>query len=309
VGVTAAVVDDKIFVVGGGSNVTEVYDPATDTWTTVAAMPFKPELRLIWSCTSAVLDCKIHVFGGFPYSVSHQVYDPDADCWSVEAPIVQGYLLASATPVSPRSILVFGVDDTWWDTKPPNFTSTIYDDKAGCWRLSSLMPTPRVNAALAAVDDAVYVIGGSIVMIENNAHPTSIVEQYTPQKDQPVDVQPPKITVLSPQNKTYFTAQVAIDFMLNKPAVNLQFGVDGQTLVSADGNSSYTFQPGKHCLTVYATDHQGNVGVSETVHFTIAEPESSPYFLMPVLVGAGVLVFLVGVVLAWYFRRKNRLAA
>ena len=158
---------------------------------------------MIWSCTSAVVDGKIHVFGFFPFSASHQIYDPQNDCWSIGAPIVEGYLLASATPASTGSIWVFGVDNTWWDAGPPNFTSLTYDAEVGCWRVSSLMSTPRVNVALATVGDSVYVIGGSMVMIENNAHPTAIVEQYTPQKDRPADTQPPQITIVSPEQKTY----------------------------------------------------------------------------------------------------------
>jgi Kelch motif len=45
----------------------------------------------------------------------------------------------------------------------------------------------RVNAAVAVVNDLLYVIGGSVVMIENNAHPTALNEQYSPLMDQPAD--------------------------------------------------------------------------------------------------------------------------
>ncbi|MGD6808936.1 MAG: Kelch repeat-containing protein [Candidatus Bathyarchaeia archaeon] len=306
VGVTAGVVDGKIYVIGGNSDVTEVYDPKTDTWANKSSMLFKPGLRLIWSCTSTVLDGKIHVFGAFPYSASHQVYDPAVDKWSLEEPIVQGYLLASAAATSsPKGAWVFGVDSTWWDAGPPNFTSLTWDSQQKCWRVCSLMSTPRVNAALATLDDAVYVIGGSIVMIENNAHPTTLVEKYTPQKDAPTDIQAPEVTVLLSPEKTY-TSTVAIDFTLNKPAQSFLLGVDGQTLVSVQGNTSLTFQPGNHSITVYAVDYSGNIGASKTVTFNVSDAAEVSVFWL-VLVAGGAFAFFVGVFLVWlhFSRRKT----
>jgi len=303
VGVSAGVVDGKIYVVGGDSNVTEVYDPATDTWNTKAAMPVKPGLRWIWSCTSAVVDDKIHVFGAFPYNASHQVYDPQNDRWSFEAPLVQGYLLAQATVTgSSGAIWVFGVDSTWWDAGPPNFTSLTYDS-SGCWRVSSLMNTPRVNSALATVEDSVYVIGGSIVMIENKAHPTALIEKYLPQKDRPTDNQPPKIVLLSPQNEVYTTA-VAVEFAVNKPASSILVGVDGQSLVTVLGNTTLSFDPGVHNISVYLFDCFGNLGASNTVSFTVSD---GAFFSSSLLwLFAGAVVLLVSVVLAWTYFGKRK---
>jgi hypothetical protein len=303
VGVTASVVDGKIYLIGGDSNATEVYDPATDSWTTKTSIPVKPALRLIWSCTSAVVDGKIHVFGALPFSVSHQVYDPKADSWSVEAPIIQGYYLAVAcsTSVSER-IFVFGVDSTWWDIGPPNFTSLAYDAEWKSWHVSSSMPTPRVNVAVAVVDDLVYVIGGSMVMIENNAHPTTINEQYTPHMDQPADIQAPKITIHSPESKTY-PSTIQLDFTINKPASTVRFGIDGQSLVAANGNSTLTFQPGVHNITVYAIDNDGNIGASETVNFSVAE--SQPFPIALIAITASLIATSVAIV-SVYFKKTKR---
>ncbi|TRZ50164.1 MAG: galactose oxidase, partial [Dehalococcoidia bacterium] len=60
----ASVVNGKIYLIGGSfhhlwpipSNLTEVYDPETDTWTTKASMP-----TAVYSCTSAVVDNKIYL--------------------------------------------------------------------------------------------------------------------------------------------------------------------------------------------------------------------------------------------------------
>jgi hypothetical protein len=166
------------------------------------------------------------------------------------------------------------------------------------------MLTPRVNAAVATVGNTIYVIGGSIVMIENNAHPTAIVEKYTPQIDYPVDTQPPEIIIQSPKDTTY-PETVAIDFTINKPTVSMQLGVDGQELYSVSGNMSLTFQPGNHNITIYAIDPSGNIGASNTVNFTVSVGESVPFSSM-VLIGFGALAFFVGVAFVWhYFYKKN----
>jgi non-specific serine/threonine protein kinase len=84
---TASVVDGKAYVIGGrwgGINVAtaEAYDPATDTW---SALPAMPTAR--GGLASAPLDGEIHVFGGedlgpggstFP---EHEVFDVAANAW------------------------------------------------------------------------------------------------------------------------------------------------------------------------------------------------------------------------------------
>lgn len=308
-GVTAQTVDGKIYVFGGNSTITEVYDPASDSWTTKASMPYPLGFRMLWSCSSAKLDDKVHVFGACPYSVSHQVYDPATDKWTIEKPIVQGYLLASAASTgSLGCIWVFGVDSTWWDNGPPSFSSLTWDSKTGCWRVSSLMLTPRVNAAVATIGDTVYVIGGSIVMIENNAHPTTIVEAYSPQNDCPVNMHPPEIIIQSPKATTY-TETVTINFTVNKPTVNIKLGIDGQELCSVSGNTTLTFQPGNHNVTVYAVDQSGNIGTSNTVNFVISAGEYVAFSSTVLfLVGFGALFFFVGVAFVWCYKKKDVVA-
>ena len=58
----AAVVDGKIYAIGGGTGANEMYDPETDTWTTKASMPTRR-----YNFGIAVYQDKIYVFGGSGY--------------------------------------------------------------------------------------------------------------------------------------------------------------------------------------------------------------------------------------------------
>lgn len=63
----------------------EAYDLVSDRWTTKATMPSKRG-----GLASAVLDGKIHTFGGERTDGvfdNHEVYDPARNTWTVEAPM------------------------------------------------------------------------------------------------------------------------------------------------------------------------------------------------------------------------------
>ena len=91
---TAAVVDGKIYVVGGAIDDDEVgvvvtdrvdmYDPAADSWQQVAAVP-----TVRSSHAAAIVDGKIYVSGGLAesgqYSDALEAYDPVADTWTTLA--------------------------------------------------------------------------------------------------------------------------------------------------------------------------------------------------------------------------------
>lgn len=97
----AATVGNKIYAIGGISgkeanniiytNVTEEYDPATDTWITRAAFPApKPANTTIGNqfITGTAMDNKIYIVLGNAGANSSFIYDPANDTWSnAAAPI------------------------------------------------------------------------------------------------------------------------------------------------------------------------------------------------------------------------------
>jgi N-acetylneuraminic acid mutarotase len=306
--VRANVVDSKIYLIGGNTNGTlnQVYDPATDSWTTKALIP-----TAVSSYASAVVGKKIYVFS----SKLNQIYDAENDSWSLGAPAPSPVVLAVAGATTgvfaPERIYVFGADADlpYWQLTTKKFTTQSYDPKTDSWTICSSMPTGRYDVGVAVVDDLLYVIGGFTIEFRtdrftpNPLYTFSAVNQrYTPIGYGTV---PPDILVVSPENKTYTTGNVSLEFTVNKPVVWLGYSLDGKDNVTNTGNTTIAgLSSGLHNVTVYAKDALENTGASETVTFTIAKPERSSTTLVAVASGASAVV--IGAVLLVYFRRRKR---
>jgi hypothetical protein len=118
-----------------------------------------------------------------------------------------------------------------------------------------------------------------------------------------LDTTSPVISVLSVENKTYYSSDVLLDFTVNEPTSQLTFSLDGQANITISGNTTLTdLTVGEHKITIYAVDEAGNIGASETITFTIAKPEPFP----TTLVAASVIVVSVaGIALFVYFKKRK----
>jgi len=178
-GSQAEVVDDKIYLIGGrrsigynlgteGLYVTEVYNPASDTWSTGSPMLNSED------CVAAMVDSKIYLIGE-----TTQIYNPKTDTWSVGAPppekiIYADSAAAAATTgtMAPKRIYVYN-----------GASLQIYDPKADSWTNGTAPSTSRQALAIGTVDDKLYFIGGMSYPISGFGlyyvfHATN--EQYTP---------------------------------------------------------------------------------------------------------------------------------
>ncbi|UCF44766.1 MAG: hypothetical protein JSW44_03035 [Candidatus Bathyarchaeota archaeon] len=179
-GFAVAVYQSKIYVIGGavgeGTNlgftgVTEVYDPATNTWEAKEDMP-TPRADL---CASVVND-KIYLIGGKEYwgdgPLYHEldvneVYDPTSNSWTTESrmPIpVFGY----ASTVVDGKIYVFGGSRQLLE-EFNNLTSVgsnqVYDAINGTWSSRTGLPAAGSYSAAEATigltaPKRIYVVGG-----------------------------------------------------------------------------------------------------------------------------------------------------
>jgi len=104
----AVVLNEKIYAIGGGlgkpgsysrTRKVEVYDPATDTWTTKASM-----LQVRGHFSGCALEGKIYVFGGnissYADPLSHaEEYDPSTDTWTEILNLPRGLLKFSVAAI------------------------------------------------------------------------------------------------------------------------------------------------------------------------------------------------------------------
>lgn len=320
----ANVANGKIYLIGGNdpnvhfepgaSTHNEVYDPATDSWTTKA-----PLLTAASNYASAVFGDKIYVIGGLIGGPSeglrfdlNQVYNTKNDSWSYGAPLSQGYggVTGGVTAgfMAPKRIYVFGEmkdgfgEDSYYSVRA-------YDPESDSWKAGTNIPTRRGSFGVAVVNDLLYVIGGGTAETANgipfSADPPSLRkyatnEQYTPFGYGTV---PPEIAVVSPENKTYTSSNVSLAFTVNKPAAWVGYSLDGQDNVTVTGNITLSgLSSGLHKVTVYAKDEFGNMVTSETISFTMSE---EPFPTVPVVAASAATIATVGVVFLIYFKKRK----
>jgi hypothetical protein len=120
-------------------------------------------------------------------------------------------------------------------------------------------------------------------------------------------VQEPKINVLLLQNMTFNSTSVDLSFLVSEKTPQIAYSLDAQLNKTVAGNTTLTdLSVGGHNVTVYAWDVYGNVGVSETAHFSIAIRDSFP--IVPAFVASAISVVVIFAVLLIYFKKiKTRL--
>jgi N-acetylneuraminic acid mutarotase len=273
----ASIVNGTIYCMGGKKywgidssyqelNVTEAYDPNTNSWSEKSDMPIP-----VLGCASAVLDGKIYVIGGSRHFQlgweldtvgSTQIYDPENDEWTigVSLPIAQSYGAAAITigETAPESLyFVGGSNETHY-----NGITYVYDFELNSWNLGASIPTPRIYLALAVLDDILYAIGGF-----DGENWLDNTEQYLPIGYGTV---PPKLEILSPENKTYIHNDIPLVLSMSRPATWMGYSLDGGDNVTISGDTELLdLSEGNHSITVYITDTFGNTVSSESVAFSV----------------------------------------
>jgi N-acetylneuraminic acid mutarotase len=150
---TSAVIDNKIYVMGGRSGsvtaeniLTQIYDPETDAWSTGAQIPSIVFDAAAGATSGEFALKRIYVVGGIDYSkrVSEELsslYDPEAT----------------------------------------SDLTQIYDPETDIWTTGAPMLTSRYGLGVAVIDDKIYAIGGKK---GGETYPTEYYsknEMYTPQ--------------------------------------------------------------------------------------------------------------------------------
>jgi len=173
----------KIYVFGGltgrlpspysSVNVTEVYDPQTDTWAEAAPMP-----RGVWEHSALVVEDKIYVVGGASAQNAErilQVYDPRTDTWTNATPFPSNVRGFSAC-VLYDEIYVFG---GWFNSGQwPQADTWVYDPTTDIWTAGTPLPDVRSEFSTSVVNGRIYAIGGS--PRPHNVQATATVYELNP---------------------------------------------------------------------------------------------------------------------------------
>jgi N-acetylneuraminic acid mutarotase len=166
--------DGRIYAIGGFNNdpsgafqavgAVEAYDPATQTWATVASMPTARGGLAVASANG-----RIYAIGGRTWFsntcpcgepvATVDVYDPGTDTWVAAAPMPTAREgLAAVTAKG----LIYAIGGYGAPTFQAGMaTVEVYNPASETWATGPSLSQPRYNAAAAAIGDAIYVIGGS----------------------------------------------------------------------------------------------------------------------------------------------------
>ena len=178
-------IDGKLYVVGGAinsdprigwTNVLEMYDPATDTWTTKMPMT---TARL--AMASGVIGGRLYVAGGMQSCGACigintlEVYDPATNTWTTKASMPTARAQMGGAVINGKLYVVGG---STGNTTPLG-TLEVYDPATDTWATKAPLPTPRIALGAGEVNGILYAVSGLVA----NSVTTNIVEAYDPATD------------------------------------------------------------------------------------------------------------------------------
>ena len=173
-GFMTAVVDGKIYVIGGSTldkkldpdvatGLVEVYDPLTNRWEKRADMPTKRG-----ATDAVVVDGKIYVIGGYNWRAgplvdrfvkSIEEYNPKTDQWRElpDMPVLK-FMFASVT--IDNEIYTMGGAHTPGGNRLTRFGDVdVYNPTTNKWRAVEPMTIPKTTIAVV-VKGTIYALGG-----------------------------------------------------------------------------------------------------------------------------------------------------
>ena len=204
--VTAAVLENEIYVIGGfdGSgqvtDIVEVYSIANNSWTKGVPLP-----EPLHHTAAASYNGKIYVVGGYtsPWSPSNKlfIYDSLQGKWQEGKPMPTARGALNANFINGTLYAIGGSSD-----RPLN-SNEAYNPSSDTWATKAFMPTSRHHAGSAVVDGKIFVVGGRISgSLEN----ISVNEAYDPVQDKWItDLEP------MPSKRSGIAAAVSSSYLTN----------------------------------------------------------------------------------------------
>ena len=166
-GLGVAVVDTKIYAIGGASAsgfcpVNEQYNSTIGTWTFKAPMPTSRSAFGI-----AVFQNKIYCIGGYAMNANNkgdatgvnEVYDPATDTWQTKTPMLEPSLNMRANVVDGKIYLMGGGTN--------GTINQVYDPTSDLWTTKASVPTAVSSYASAVIGSKIYIFTYNLTQIYN----------------------------------------------------------------------------------------------------------------------------------------------
>jgi N-acetylneuraminic acid mutarotase len=157
-GFDAAVVDGRIYVVGGTSRVTEEYDPSADTWATKAFVPTDRS-----GLVAVTVQDKVYAIGGYSDEYPsaslaiNEVYDPTTNSWATKAemPTDRGQMCANS--VNGQIYITGGLKVVGPASAEPCNETEAYNPITDTWTTKTEMPYAAFDHSSVVIGDKIYV--------------------------------------------------------------------------------------------------------------------------------------------------------
>ncbi len=168
-----AVYNGKIYSFGGGGpafkslNLSEVYDPKTDRWSSLRPMP-----TLRSGAMAATIGDAIYVIGGgfkkpdgkFKFLTTVEVYFPKEDRWETGPDLLQPHDYPASTILDGQIYIIGGHHPNATEGGPqtdPAFSfSERWSPGMKGWEEIAPMPTPRFAASAVVMNGQLWALGG-----------------------------------------------------------------------------------------------------------------------------------------------------
>jgi len=324
----------KIHVFGGGSFY-QIYDPELDIWINGESKITTSYFPLATITANIDTPKRVYVFGvtsdswylpNLP-SATGQSYDPNTGNWNLVDSVSNLHIAGGAVTIDDRIYLVGGGVAGWAggisvSDKNHMFTPFLLGSTPQISIVSPVNkiynqtisipleiivnePTSWIGYSIGSRDNVTYTENINLTIVDEGLQ-TLIVYARDMAGDESsskitftVDVYPPVVFVLSPENKTYSDANITLNVEFEEPILQMMYSLDGLENVTFTENITFSdLEIGRHNVRVYATDLAGHTGVSETIYFSI---EPFPTILIIVLVA---IIVIVGVLLLILKKRK-----
>lgn len=190
------VVNGKLYAIGGlpdtsgwcSSDLNEMYDPNTRTWTTETSLPIG-----IHAMAGAVLGDKIYILGGYSPPThggdnmldTNYIYNTIDRTWTTEMHMQVPRRCEVAAAVNGKIYVIGGLilihTDYGYYTEETDVNEE-YNPELDSWIFKKPMPVPVERAACAVIGDKIYVIGGTTTVNSADCY-LNLVQVYDTNQD------------------------------------------------------------------------------------------------------------------------------